>query len=205
MALLSESETKAIEQAIQRVESRSATELVVAVVEQSGDYVAPRALLSLGWTLALTLALTVFRPHIPPWWLIALELPIAAAIYALFGIPALRRRLIPAAAAEQAVQARAYALFSERGVHRTRERTGLLILLSELEHRVVILGDSGIHSLVGESGWREHVDRIVTRIRERRAAQGVLEAIEALEPLLAAHSPSRTDDQNEIANTVLRG
>ena len=80
-----------------------------------------------------------------------------------------------------------------------------MILLSELEHRVVILGDSGIHALVGESGWREHVDRIVARIHEGRAAEGVLETIAVLEPLLAEHAPRRADDQNELANTVVRG
>jgi putative membrane protein len=205
MGLLSSEQAAAVEQAIARVENRSATELVVAIVERSDDYVAPRALVTFGWTLALALSAAFFLPALPPWWLVPLELPLAALLYALFSWPPLCRRLIPRERAEQAVQARAYALFAERGLHGTRERTGLLILLSELEHRVVILGDSGIHALVGESGWREHVDRIVARIHEGRAAEGVLETIAVLEPLLEQHAPRRADDQNELANTVVRG
>ena len=205
MGLLSSEQAAAVEQAIARVESRSGTELVVAVVERSDDYVAPRALVTFGWTLALSLAAAFFLPKLPPWWLIPLQMPLAAVLYALFSRPRLCRRLIPRGRAELAVQARAYSVFAERGLHRTRERTGLLILLSELEHRVVILGDSGIHALVGESGWREHVDRIVARIHEGRAAEGVLETIAVLEPLLAEHAPRRADDQDELANAVVRG
>jgi uncharacterized membrane protein len=70
---------------------------------------------------------------------------------------------------------------------------------------VVILGDSGIHGLVGESGWQEHVQRIVDRIHEGRAADGVLETLAVLEPLLAARAPRREDDENELADHVVRG
>jgi putative membrane protein len=117
----------------------------------------------------------------------------------------LERLLISKRAAEQAVEVRAFAVFAGRGLHRTRERTGLLILLSELERRVVILGDSGIHAVVGEGGWRVHVDRIVQAIHDGRAGQGVLETLEVLEPVLAERAPRSADDTNELENRVVRG
>lgn len=205
MALLTQDETSLIEQAIARVESRSATELVVAVVERSDDYHLPRVLVTFGWTLALSLIAVFFVPALPPWWVVAAELPLAFLLFALFGLPGIHRRLLPRQTVERAVQERAYAVFAERGLHRTRQRTGLLIMLSELEHRVVILGDSGIHALVGDAGWRDYVGRIVRGIREGRAAAGVLEAIAELEPLLATHAPRQSDDENELADAVVRG
>lgn len=205
MSLVSDTEAADIEKAIARIESNTSTELVVAVVAQSHDYAAARALFAFGWTLAATLAIHYFFEDLSSWWLIPLEFPIAFAFYALLGVPALRRLTVRGALAEEAVQARAFALFAERGLHRTRDRTGLLILLSELEHRVVILGDSGIHELVGDSGWKEQVDRIVKRVREGKAAQGILESLEHLEPLLAQKAPRRHDDQNELEDRVLRG
>lgn len=204
MSLIDDAQAKAIEQAIHRVEAASATELVVAVVARSDDYFLVRGLVSIGWTLAMTLMTAVFVPELPPWWLVVLELPVALVLFALLGIPGLRRLLIPRAQAEAAVEQRAFAVFAARGLHRTRERTGLLILLSELEHRVVILGDSGIDAVVGEAGWKHHVDQIVRRIHEGRAADGLLEAIAELEPLLIQHAPRAADDRNELSNAVVR-
>ncbi|MDQ2646537.1 MAG: TPM domain-containing protein [Myxococcota bacterium] len=205
MSLVSESEAAEIEKAIARIEGKTSSELVVAVIEQSHDYAGPRALFAFGWTLAATLALHYFVEQLSSWWLIPLEVPIGLALYALLGLPALRRLTVPRAFAEEAVQARAFSVFAERGLHRTRDRTGLLILLSELEHRVVILGDTGIHELVGDSGWQEHVARIVERVREGKAAQGILECLDALEPLLAQKAPRREDDENELEDRVIRG
>ena len=177
----------------------------MAVVESSHDYAGPRALFAFGWTLAATLVVHYCFEQLSSWWLIPLQFPLGLALYALLGVPGLRRLTVPAALAEQAVQARAFSVFAERGLHRTRDRTGLLVLLSELEHRVVILGDSGIHELVGEGGWQEHVNRIVERVREGRAAQGILECLDALEPLLAQKAPRREDDENELEDRVIRG
>jgi putative membrane protein len=205
MSLISQAETAEIEKTIARIEGKTSKELVVAVVERSHDYAAPRALFAFGWTLAATLVVHYFFEQLSSWWLIPLEFPIGLAFYALLGIPALRRLTVPRGLAEQAVQARAFSVFAERGLHRTRDHTGLLILLSELEHGVVILGDSGIHELVGESGWRDHVERIVKRVREGKAAQGIIECLDALEPLLAQKAPRREGDANELENRVLRG
>jgi putative membrane protein len=204
MALLSSAETKQIEAAITRVERASASEIVVAVVEQSANYTGPRALLAFGWTLALALLGHVLFPALSAYWLIVLELPLGLLLYAFLGVSGLRRRLIGKRTAEAAVEARAFSLFAARGLHRTRERTGLLIFISELEHRVVILGDSGIHAVVGDQGWREHVERIVRRVREGRAAEGVVETIEVLEPLLIKVAPVREGDLNELPNSVVR-
>jgi len=101
------------------------------------------------------------------------------------------------------VEERAFALFTERGMHRTRDRTGMLILISELEHRVVILGDVGIHEHVGDAGWQAHVDHIVQSIKRGQTAQGVVEVIERLEAAHAEHLPPRPDDTNELPNLIV--
>jgi len=202
--LFSEADAREIEGAIARVETRSATELVVAVVEKSADYSLFRMLAAVAWTLGAALALFHFTRLGADLCILA-QVPIGLAAYALLGVPALHRRLIRPEQADRAVQMRAFALFAERGVHRTRDRTGLLIFISELEHRVIILGDSGLHARVHDTGWAEHVQHVVAAIRRGEPVRGILEVIRDLEPILAEIAPSRTDDSNELPDALLRG
>jgi len=130
------------------------------------------------------------------------ELVVAAVVFAAVRIPWLARLLVPAPLARHAVERRAHEEFFGRGLFRTRERTAVLIFLSELEHRVVILGDEGIHARVETQGWQRHVDRIVQAIREGRAAEGVCAVIVELASVLERAVPRRKDDTNELPDTV---
>ena len=80
----------------------------------------------------------------------------------------------------------------------------MLILVSELERRVVILGDRGIHERVGDAGWREHVDHVVEAIHDGDLARGLLDVIERLGAAHAAANPVRNDDTNELPDDLLR-
>ncbi len=201
--LLSEQDSQRIEAAVTRLEERSATELVVAVVPRSGDYWAPRVLLATSWALGLVLGLHLLLPTLGAVSLLLAQIPAGCLVYWLSGLPAFGRLLLSERATEAAVQRRAFALFAERGIHNTRDRTGLLILLSELEHRVVVLGDSGLWALVGEAGFKGYADEVIRRVREGQAAEGILEVIRRLETVVAA-APRRSDDVNELPNAVMQ-
>jgi putative membrane protein len=101
------------------------------------------------------------------------------------------------------VQSRAFQLFAERGLHHTREHTGLLLLVSELERRVVILGDSGLHAQVGERGWQNHVDALLQRIRAGETVSGILELLLRIEASASSVMPARSDDVNELPDSVI--
>lgn len=204
-SLLSDEEAREVESAIQRVEQQSASELVVAVVDSSGNYLASRLVLAAAWALAATVALHFALPELSPLALVVLQSAIGALTFVVSGWAPIYRLFIRPEEAERAVAQRAFALFSERGVHRTRDRSGLLILISTLEHRVVMLGDSGIHERIGEEGWANQVSFLVTRIREGKAKQGLLEVIAHFEPILARVAPRRDDDVNELPDSVVRG
>ena len=51
----------------------------------------------------------------------------------------------------------AFRLFSSRGVYRTRDQSGVLILLAENERQVVILGDEGIDRVLPVGSWETYV------------------------------------------------
>jgi putative membrane protein len=203
-SLLSEADAREVEAAVTRVEGGSAAELVVAVVPRSADYWQGRVVLAVAWALAAGFAFLHFAPWHEPALALGLEVLVGLLAFGISGAPTLRRVLVPPGAAAQAVQARAFQLFAERGLHATRARTALLIFVSELEHRVVLLGDHTIHDRLGQAGWDEYVQLLVSYIRRSECKAGLLEVLARLEPQLAAVAPREHDDVNELPDAVLR-
>lgn len=204
MSLVTEKDATRIEEAVARLEQRSAAELVVAVVPKSGNYAEWRALVAGCWTLGSALLLLGVFPEENPVWLVLAELPLGLFFWLVLGWPPLHRYLVPRRVAERSVQARAFELFAERGLHHTRDATGILLFISELERRVTLLGDRAIDALVGADGWQRHVDHLIRRIHEHKTAEGVLEVISELEGLLSQTLPLRPDDTDELPNAIVR-
>ena len=203
-SLLSDPDAREVEAAVARAESQSAAEIVIAVLPQSREYWSGRVLLSVTWALGAGLSFLHFEPWREPMLALALELVVGVLVFVLSGLRPLQRWLVSPRVAEQAVHARAFQLFAERGLQATRGRTALLIFISELERRVVLLGDRTLDAQVGQRGWDEHVARLVQRIRANQARVGLLEALERLAPQLAGLAPREADDENELPDAVVR-
>jgi putative membrane protein len=202
MTWLSKADRERIEAAVERAEAETSTEIVVAIVRRSSGYRFHRLLGAFAWTLAAQLLLARWlEAHV--FWLVLGAVPVAAAAYAVFALPALTRLVVPKAYADRKVEERAFQLFAERGLHQTRDRTGMLILISELEHRVMILGDLAIHEHVGDEGWEAHVAHVVQAIKRGELATGVVEVVERLGAVHAQHLPRRPDDSNELPNVIV--
>jgi putative membrane protein len=203
-SLLSEADAREVEAAVARTESQSAAEIVVAVLPQSREYWVGRVLLSVTWGLAAGSAFLHFEPWLEPMIAVLLELGLGLAAFWLSGFAPVQRLLVAPRVAHQAVQARAFQLFAERGLQGTRGRTALLIFVSELERRVVLLGDRTLNEQVGQRGWDEHVARLLQHIRAGQARAGLLEVLERLAPELATLAPRQADDENELPDAVVR-
>jgi putative membrane protein len=203
-SLLSESDAREVEAAIARVERLTAAELVVAVLPQSADHWRGRVLASLAWSLAAALATLRFLPTHSAMFALLSELVVGAVTFTALGWAPLRRLFVSPAAAERAAHARAFQLFAERGLYGTQARTALLIFVSELERRVVLLGDATIHAELGEPGWQREVARLVERISKNRLRDGLLEVIAELEPRLAAVAPPAANNRNELPDSIIR-
>ncbi|MGC4064284.1 MAG: TPM domain-containing protein [Polyangiaceae bacterium] len=126
-----------------------------------------------------------------------------AGLYALFGLAPCLRRIVPRWAQERAVHAKVQQLFLDLGVTETRDRSGILIYLSELERRVEILGDRGIYQQLGAKAWQGLVEELVTSIRAGKAAEGLERILRRLGTELTAKFPIRAGDTNELPNTVI--
>lgn len=201
MALLSAEEKRSIEQAVAAAEQRTAGEVVVVVAERSADYAVFRA----GPAAALTVALGVEAAHwfdVATWLLFLAQLPVGALLYTGLGHSAWLRWFVPKAVREEAVQQRAFSEFVQSGVTNTRDRSGVLVFVSEAEHRAVILADQGINARVAADEWQADVDALLEALRKRQAARGLVALVERIGDLLAERFPPRPDDQNELPNAV---
>jgi putative membrane protein len=208
-----------IEAAVAAAEQSTAGEIVVVVTDSSEVYGEVRAaaagLLTAGGVGLWQIVAGPFAASL--WWdpgvLGRLEGPLAVAALAgwmlwtwtLSGRPWLLRRLIGADRAAAAVERAAQAAFIARGLTETRDRSGVLLYVSWLEHRVHLLADRGIHERVGVAGWQRHVDELIEAIRSGRPGDGLVAAIEAIGQELAVHFPPRTDDRDELPNEIAVG
>jgi uncharacterized membrane protein len=95
--------------------------------------------------------------------------------------------------------------FRRLGMHATRHRNGVLLLIAPARRQVVVLGDEGIHAQVGDAFWKDIAGRVSTRFRERRFTEGVVEAVDAIGEVLARHFPAGDEaggNPNELPDTI---
>jgi putative membrane protein len=202
-SIVSEQDRQRLSQRIAEVEKHTAGELVTAVYSRSSSYAAHRLVwaTALCWLLTAGLDLVCFS--VPTFALLGSQLLLVVGLYFLFGWSPLLRAITPEAVRAKAVSDRVRLLFLHQGITETRDRSGVLIYLSELERRVEILADRGIFEHVGKAAWESLVREITASIRDQKAAEGLLVAIDRIGGELAKRFPRRDDDTNELDNVVV--
>jgi len=197
--LLDERAFAAIEAAVHSAERATSGEIVPMLVERSDPYAEARIGAAALVAFALGGLALVFAPSL--WiWLVPAQVGVFAASLWLFGRRALLRLLVPPEVSAERVDRAASLAFREAGLVETRDRTGILIYVSLLEHRVVVLADRGIDSRVEPGTWDAVVARIVEGIKADRAEEGIADGIRLCGAILASRFPPRPDDTNEIPN-----
>ena len=95
------------------------------------------------------------------------------------------------------------AAFTEHVLHYTRDHTGILILVSLLEHRVEVLADRCINEKVPPGTWNEVVEIITAGLKSRHADDAFCKAVERCGEILATHFPRQADDRDELPNQLI--
>lgn len=213
MLQLSEADQERIRKAIAAAEARTSGEIVPYLVAQSGRYdVAVWRGASFAAVGALALVMLIFQVY-DGWglgwlhtsWGPALLAVLAGTLGALAGayLRPVTRLLAGADLMATAVHQRAMQAFVEEEVFNTRDRTGILLFISLLEHRIEVVGDTGINQAVSEEAWVEVVDTIRDGIRGGRFVDGLVEAIDQCGRLLEKRGVAlRSDDVNELPDAL---
>lgn len=211
--LFSDAEMTAVRAAVEEAEKRTSGEIVPYVVPASDAY--PNALwkgATLGALAGPLLALALHRlwdlwgTRLDLWLTVPAAAGAATGFLLAWFVPLFKRWLAGEEMLELRTRQRAEMAFLEEEVFRTRERTGILLFLSLFEHRVVVLADSGIHTLVEPGQWDGIATGIAKGIRTGRAGEALLEAIRSCGDLLERHGVARrADDVNELPDELRRG
>ncbi len=105
--------------------------------------------------------------------------------------------------AQTRVLQRATEVFLHEEIFNTHKRNGILLMVSELERKVVILADSGINQLVGQEAWEAVVTVVLEKIRKKRFVEGIVLAIEMCRDLLLENGfVADRDDKNELPDDI---
>jgi len=132
-----------------------------------------------------------------------------AAVFVLaalvVSIPPIRRALTPRGLKVAQVRRAAMDLFLAKDLHRTRDRTGVLIFAALAEHRVEVIADEGIYAAAPHAVWDEVVADVVAGMKRGKVADGFVAAVARTGAILAQHMPPRPGGTNELADglTVL--
>jgi putative membrane protein len=187
-------------QQVAAIEAESAAEVVLAVQPQAESYP------EVAWKMAtLTGLLTlvglihsplVFHPD-------GVVLNVCMMGFFGFGLGQrflpLRRMLCSGQRQERALQMSLGHQFEQLQVSHTRDRSGLLVLVSYFEQRALLKPDLGLQGRLSGAIWREWQDLL----DGPGDLQGkVSQVLEKMKPLLASQMPRQADDVDELSNEV---
>ena len=212
---LSEQDHALIREAVAKAEQRTSGEIVPYIVPRSGDYeVALWRGAGICTLLASTVVFLVWRFYgwdVPLWVqgitpvLVLMSAGVlGAVIVRLF--PALHRWLAGGQRLDLTVSRRAIEAFIEKEIFLTRDRTGILLFVSMFEHRIQVIGDTGINAQVMQEDWADVVRAIRDGVKKGQVAEGLVAGIDICGTLLELSGLDiRPDDENELPDDVSFG
>jgi len=206
---LTEEDRARITATVKKVERTTSGEIVPMVVSSSGAYPLSGVIGAMALSVPIAILGTYFAGPLVRvimrdlWVFLGMEAVLFLAGYLLVtNVMWLRRLFISEDEMLDGVRTAALASFYEKGLHRTKDETGVLIYISIFERKVWVLGDRGIHARVGEGAWKELVSLIVDGIRNGRQVDAICRAVERAGEILRSHFPVRKGDRDELPNLI---
>jgi len=202
--LIPEADRARIEQAVREAEAGTSGEIVVSVVRSCSEHRA--APWRLGAALAgLALLGSAYLPiegTLPE--LFGLQVAAVCLAHALCRIDPVRRAFVSESELQRKVEAAALSAFAEHGIRATEGRTGILIFVALLEHRVVVLGDEAVdRALDPDESWDEVVALVLEGIRRGEPTEGLIRAIDRCGEILSHPLPVQDGDRDELPHGLI--
>ncbi len=203
MSFLSDTELQEIASAIEAAERKTDGELVTVIARAADPYSYIPVLWPALIALALPAPLLLAWPSMAAEHVYAAQIGLFIVLEILLLIPAAKVAVVPRSVKHRRARRLAREQFIEQGLHRTRDRTGVLVFVSIAERYVEIIADAGINDKVPTDSWDKMVGAFVADVRAGRVADGFLAVVSAAGDLLAEHFPRTEEPKNELPNRVV--
>ena len=187
--------------AVEKAEKLTSAEFVVALEPRSGSYRDIDLMFAMGLNFVVML-FAFFGPIVVSQDWVPLNLIILFASAWLFSAytPFIRCLLCARERLERQVKEQAQLYFLNQGVTQTRGRTGVMILVSQLEKRVAVVADSGVTRAVDDEKWKGLMKNIQDGFDGGDLSATADQAVEKLGEFLAEPLPVAEDDIDELSN-----
>ena len=216
---LKEDDFAAMKSAIEQAENKTDGEIAVAITAESGRYAFWELLASNIFAAIITCIMIPFSAKIKnlydylywnhtPLWIVpacfVISFLVAIVIgYYILNIPAIDRLIIPKRIKKIKVTHRAFRYFTESGIYKTENHSGILIFISYLERQVRIVADEGISSKISLDLWNLIADELAEEIKKGNTVGAITNAINKCGELLAEHYPSTKAKSDVLSNEVV--
>ncbi len=100
---------------------------------------------------------------------------------------------------------RAKQVFVKLKMFETEQKNGVILYVATEDHKVVIWGDEGIHSKVGQNFWDDELEKLVSSFKDGHYAIGIIECIGDIGDKLKEFFPYKDGDVNELSDDISYG
>ena len=210
---LSDQEKARISEAVRAAERKTSAEIVPMLVARSALYRDAQHRSGLTLALLVLTGLLMGDALWLPWgwhaanaaWLIVATL-LAYLIGTWLGtIAPVIRAVTSTDRLRDKVRLRAERAFAQHGISQTRERTGVLLMVSLLERHVFVLPDRGIGSRVQAAQWDDVVKTVIAKLKANDIAGGFCAGIERCGAILCEVYPARPgDNPDELPDRLVQ-
>lgn len=207
---LTANERDRVTEAVREAEKLTAGEIVVKIISASYHYPMANVIGAALFAIPLALVSTVLTGE---WlWIGSQNMWLLLGFLTIFFIVFheitkrtlwLKRCFISEREVNEEVEEAATTAFFNEGLYRTRDETGVLILISVFEHKVWVLADKGINARVEDGQWDDIVGKLIRGIKQKRRVDSICVAVEEIGAILKAHFPIKPDDTDELKNLII--
>lgn len=210
---LTANERERIRLAVHAAEQQTNAEIVPMIASRSGFYrdAQHRAGIALALSV-LTILLTTDLLWLPwgwhasnaAWLVLATILAYGGGVWIGTFVPIIRL-LTSTARMQGKVKLKAERAFTQHAVSQTRERTGVLIMVSLLEHQIYVLPDPSLLRRVPVERWSQVAQAAFGRLKTGDIVGGLCQSIDTCGMLLAEICPGRPgDNPDELPNDLVQ-
>ncbi len=185
---ISKQDAARVATAIRSAEGETSAEIICVLAASSSHLTALPVLLAAVAALVTPWVFMVLT-NFPVQRLLSTQVIVFCVLVIVFGLPAVRTRLLPRKARRSIAHEAAMDQFVRRGLAEAKSGPAILIFVSLAERYARIIANEQVASRVPDKEWQMALDQLIEQVRSGRIADGFIAAISKSGVVLKEHFP----------------